>query len=81
MREITLSQSDVAWQNQRACKGKNLKVFFPDSGEGDEQAQKAVCNTCVVKRPCLEYALVNNTDDEGVWGGLNQQERRALQGS
>jgi WhiB family redox-sensing transcriptional regulator len=30
-----------------------------------------------VREPCLEYAL-NTRDPHGVWGGLNELERRRL---
>jgi WhiB family redox-sensing transcriptional regulator len=41
-----------------------------------EQA-KAVCHRCPVVQSCLDWAL-RSGQDSGVWGGLSEDERRAL---
>jgi WhiB family redox-sensing transcriptional regulator len=41
-----------------------------------EQA-KAVCRRCPVIQQCLAWALESG-QDAGVWGGLSEDERRAL---
>jgi WhiB family redox-sensing transcriptional regulator len=41
-----------------------------------EQA-KAVCRRCPVIQECLAWALESG-QDAGVWGGLSEDERRAL---
>ena len=38
---------------------------------------KAVCGRCSVTETCLQYAL-ETSQDSGVWGGLSEDERRAL---
>ena len=38
---------------------------------------KAICATCPVRGPCLDYAL-RIREQHGIWGGLNEVERRAL---
>ena len=38
---------------------------------------KSVCATCTVTEICLQYAL-ESSQDSGVWGGLSEDERRAL---
>ena len=38
---------------------------------------KAVCRRCPVVEPCLQWALESG-QDAGVWGGLTEDERRAL---
>lgn len=35
---------------------------------------KQICETCPVKEPCLEYALVN--ESYGIWGGMSETERQ-----
>jgi hypothetical protein len=37
-----------------------------------------VCAACPVRQPCLDYAITNRISD-GIWGGLTERERRALQ--
>lgn len=38
---------------------------------------KAVCRRCDVREQCLQWALETG-QDAGVWGGLSEDERRAL---
>jgi len=40
-------------------------------------AAKAVCQRCDVRLACLEWAMATG-QDAGVWGGLSEEERRAL---
>ena len=47
-----------------------------ESDDGAEAA-KAICAVCPVREPCLEYAITAR-EKEGVWGGLDEQERRRL---
>ena len=44
---------------------------------GKIEEAKKVCNRCIVKEPCLAWALESG-QDAGVWGGLSEDERRAL---
>jgi WhiB family redox-sensing transcriptional regulator len=59
-------------------------VFFPpaqferkDEKEAREQRAKAICASCAVRRPCLDYAI-SIREPHGIWGGLNEVERKAL---
>ena len=54
-----------------------IEVFFPGRGETAEAARQ-VCAQCPVRQPCLEFA-VSNRIMHGIWGGLTERERRALQ--
>ena len=40
-------------------------------------AARRVCGQCPVTHECLEFALGTN-QESGVWGGLSEDERRAL---
>jgi WhiB family redox-sensing transcriptional regulator len=42
-----------------------------------ERKAKLICSTCPVRIECLEYAL-RIREPHGVWGGLNELERRLL---
>lgn len=42
-----------------------------------ESRAKEICRTCPVKQPCLDYA-VNIREPHGIWGGLNEAERKTL---
>jgi WhiB family redox-sensing transcriptional regulator len=66
-----------------ACKGADLDLFFgPDAefvtARQQREAQaKAICATCPVRPDCLTFAL-DTGQAFGTWGGLNEDERRAL---
>jgi WhiB family transcriptional regulator, redox-sensing transcriptional regulator len=65
-----------AWMNDALCIDCAEVEFFPVRGESSLPA-KAVCSTCQVRFECLAYAL-DHEIVQGVWGGLNGRERRAL---
>lgn len=64
-----------------ACKYEDPELFFPIGNTGPallriEEAKK-VCRRCNIREACLTWALENG-QDYGVWGGLSEDERRAL---
>jgi WhiB family transcriptional regulator, redox-sensing transcriptional regulator len=69
-----------AWQDEAACRGKEVVLFFGPDGERQperdirERKAKAVCNSCPVRSECLTYA-VSRPEKYGTWGGLNEDER------
>ena len=69
------------WRHQSACREEDPELFFPVGNTGPAITQieeaKKVCNRCIVKEPCLAWALESG-QDAGVWGGLSEDERRAL---
>ena len=71
----------MSWRHDAACRGKDPELFFPigTTGPARDQTQEAkqVCEDCAVKCLCLEWALLSRID-HGVWGGLAEDERRAL---
>lgn len=77
---LDLLAEGAEWRERAACRGSDPDLFFP---EKDQQAQvqveeaKAVCSTCPVRAPCLEYALTAR-EKQGVWGGTSDNDRRAI---
>ena len=76
--------ADTTWQMKAACRGPQAAVFFPppqferkDEKLEREARAKEICQTCAVKEPCLDYA-VSIREPHGIWGGLNENERKAL---
>jgi WhiB family redox-sensing transcriptional regulator len=72
------------WQADAACRGQDTALFFAPNyfekrAEKDarEAKVKRICARCPVIEPCLEYAL-RVREAHGVWGGLNEHERRLL---
>lgn len=72
---------DVSWTDLAACRFEDPELFFPISTKGPGRAQteeaKAVCARCPVRQECLEYALATH-QEAGIWGGLTEDELRAL---
>ena len=69
------------WRSRAACLDEDPELFFPigNTGPALEQieAAKSVCRRCQVREQCLSWALEAG-QDHGVWGGLSEDERRAL---
>jgi len=69
------------WRHRAACRGEDPELFFPIGSTGEALLQteeaKAVCRRCPEMEACLAWALYTN-QDAGVWGGMSEDERRAL---
>lgn len=81
---MAISTSQAEWQFRAACRGPQSAVFFPpptperrDEKRFREDSAKAICKTCPVQSPCLDYAL-SIREQHGIWGGLSEAERRNL---
>lgn len=72
----TIEPSINAWRADAACQGADVSIFFPDA-DGETGPAKALCARCPVRAQCLSFALDSRQDD-GVWGGLDEAERRRL---
>ena len=76
------ASSDEGWRSDARCRDADPGLFFP-IGKGAEAtrqtlAAKALCAVCLAQDACLNYALA--TEQEGVWGGTTDEDRRALRG-
>lgn len=69
------------WRHRALCRDGDPELFFPIGNTGPALSQieeaKAVCRRCPVTQDCLSWALETG-QDAGVWGGLSEDERRAL---
>lgn len=69
------------WRHLSACLDEDPELFFPIGYTGPAILQveeaKAICHGCEVREHCLAWALESG-QDHGVWGGLDEDERRAL---
>ena len=77
-------QVEELWQVRASCRGPQAAIFFPPSHferkeekEARERRAKTICQTCPVRKPCLEYAL-GIREPHGIWGGLNEAERKQI---
>ena len=74
----------IGWQFRAACRGEDSGLFFApnyferkDEKDAREARARAICVRCPVREECLEYAL-RIRETHGIWGGLNELERRTL---
>ncbi|MGI8696227.1 MAG: WhiB family transcriptional regulator [Mycobacteriales bacterium] len=69
------------WRHRALCRDEDPELFFPIGNTGPALSQideaKAVCARCPVTEECLSWALESG-QDAGVWGGMSEDERRAL---
>ena len=67
------------WMDAAACRTVEPELFFPEGfGLKEQRAEaKAVCASCPSRGVCLEEALANR-EEFGVFGGLDEDERRRL---
>lgn len=73
---LTNPRTDIRWRQDAACRDLDTNIFFPASDEEAGPA-KEICATCPVREECLEFALLTRQED-GVWGGMTETERRRL---
>jgi WhiB family redox-sensing transcriptional regulator len=81
---VATSSWENGWQWRAACRGDDSGLFFSpshlepkDARDAREQRAKSICAICPVRVECLDYAL-RTREPHGIWGGLNEQERRRM---
>ncbi len=84
MAERLLDDWGQGWQFRAACRGEDAALFFApnyferkEEKDAREAKAKRICARCEVRVQCLEYAL-RTREPHGIWGGLNELERRHL---
>jgi WhiB family redox-sensing transcriptional regulator len=81
---VAIRMLEDSWQEKAACRGPDSTLFFPPSvpesrveREAREAKAKQICDECHVRVACLEYSL-RIREPHGIWGGLNEAERRIV---
>ena len=79
-----MALTPLDWTDAAACRNSEGALFYPaDSAERKEDrlerelVAKRICASCGVREDCLEAALARH-ESYGIWGGLNEIERRGL---
>jgi WhiB family redox-sensing transcriptional regulator len=69
------------WRHRAICRDEDPELFHPVGTSGPALLQlaeaKRVCQRCPVTEACRDFALGNGIDS-GVYGGMSEDERRAL---
>ena len=64
------------WHQQAACRGQGPDAFVRGP-KSDYRATRELCETCPVRRACLDFALADESLT-GLWGGTTDMERRLI---
>ena len=67
----------LAWQDDALCAQTDPDIFLPDKG-GSTRDAKRICAACPVRQECLDFALAQESNPAGIWGGRSVQERRKM---
>ena len=59
------------------CQGRSDDIY-PDNGRPKAVVRTQLCPECPVRDLCLEHALTSPWQPYGTWGGLDQEEVRAM---
>ena len=65
------------WMKDAACAKRPDINFFSEERGGANNAAKKICDTCVVKAHCLEYAI-KHMENFGIWGGVGVRTRQRM---
>ena len=78
---LALAAAEDTWRDHALCRDTDPDLFFPVGTTGQALVSidhaKRVCSECLVTDDCLDFALETN-QDSGIWGGLSEEERRAI---
>lgn len=69
--------SPNGWIEDSACRTLGSDLFFSYQ-KTDIAKAKAVCRNCPVRTQCLNVALADEINMDGIWGGLDFDERAKL---
>jgi WhiB family redox-sensing transcriptional regulator len=73
--KLRFPDADDAWRDLSMCSLYPNVDFFRFKFRTEA---KSICGECIVRKECLDFAL-RNDERHGVWGGLDPDERKALQ--
>lgn len=62
----------VPWYELGACRGMDIDLFFPGSGEKTPDEVVEACSSCIVRKECEAAGQT----EFGIWGGLSERARR-----
>jgi WhiB family redox-sensing transcriptional regulator len=75
---------EPTWRGRAECHRTSAVHFFApphferkDEKDAREGQARALCRACPVQQACLDYSLTVQ-EPHGIWGGLNELERRRL---
>lgn len=88
LRSAVADAFEPTWQSRGRCRGGQIaSIFFPppeferkNERLEREAKAKAVCAKCPVQPECLELGVTTELKSDGIFGGMNREERHTLIG-
>lgn len=77
---MTMQLPDWMADARCALSGLDPETWFPERQSAVKAFAKRICQTCPVRQECLDFADQEGYDD-GIWGGLDRDERKKLKNS
>jgi len=71
-------EEDPSWRALSLCVVYPSVDFF-DGSQQNKRKCRMICAECQVRPQCLQFSL-DNGEEYGVWGGLDDVERKQLMG-
>jgi WhiB family redox-sensing transcriptional regulator len=70
-----------AWHDEAACHDRT-DLFFPDRFTHASKLREArqICQTCPVRKACLDYSLTLPHPWHGIYAGLSPKQRQQIKG-
>lgn len=74
-----IRSDEMEWQVKGICRNIDPEFFFPEGRAKANQAKiaKRICLDCPILQECRDWALTRG-EQFGVWGGLSDNDRRAI---
>lgn len=69
-------KNTAEWMHDGLCRTSEPELWY-SKDKHDQRAAKQVCAKCPVRKDCLDYGL-SIRDMHGVWGGLDEKQRKDL---
>jgi len=77
-RRFTATHDEMPWRSRGACLDVHTSVVdFHSEHPVQITAAKRICVVCPVRTDCLVHAL-KAPERFGVWGGMDEEERRGV---
>ena len=68
----------MTWKTKAACRKMGVNLWFSRRTSEDGQKAIQICNSCPVKKECLNFIMKEEKTDGlriGIWAGLGPYER------
>jgi len=77
MKPVSANRNE--WISEAKCKGMDVNLFYPLTGESVPRVVRDTCENCPVKEQCAEWSI--HHEAHGYQGGLTPRQRQEIRQS